>query len=755
MDGHPTVHDDHAHVTFTLMLLVATLLLTERLLGHLRFLVRQGQRAVSGFRTLARPAATAEQAPVTEEEEEPDELCCPITFRMYRDPVMLVTGHTFEREAIVGFWERTPLGNPLGTGDRLQSGKMIINYGVRGQVDKWLEHHPGVTPGGWPSRDIGPRSTQAELDQQTARAEARATGRTTTPLFRQFAHMQNAHVEAHARLEAHFMARRMQREVVARENIAAARQARRLEREGAAAREWEAPAAAADGADAAARAAPARVRLEGALPERAEYLGVYELDRDRLVNGKPCYRKVGDHERMLWFTPHGNGGNGNNQPNWHAGPRRFLGMRHGWLAAIDPAGSPDRIVAEWQLGTAIGEWRRMPELRCVAEAEAPLPDMAPARDGNVPDAVALCLVHDPAHGALPVGTNIRYLGTYELCPELRINGRPTYAKCNDRVRRIWFAEGFWTVGTQDNFGTIRGWLRVPDAATNPSLVRAAWLAATPAGWVAAQPLRCEALNNRPGDGALHGLGGIHVPEPRVAQHRPGWIGVGHRPGMRLRFAVGTLVECRIGAGVWRRGVVTGHYFRERGWRPDQWAPYQVRLDGPEGELVLAPADLDTCIRLPPPPPPQPRHPPLPPPPPPPPGPPPPFEPPPPGPPRRGRGGRGGRGRGGRGRGAQDAAEAEADAEEAAGGDEAARDDEAAGGREDADALQQAIQANHAVAVAELRARREAERAWEAEADAQAAREREEREQGARWWAAGHLADEVIEVEDSEDDEEGT
>ena len=59
-----------------------------------------------------------------------------------------------------------------------------------------------------------------------------------------------------------------------------------------------------------------------------------------------------------------------------------------------------------------------------------------------------------------------------------------------------------------------------------------------------------------------------------------------------------------------------------------------------------------------------------------------------------------------------------------------------------------------MAVAELRARREAERAWEAEADAQAAREREEREQAERWWAAGHLADEVIEVEDSEDDEEG-
>ena len=65
MDGHPTVHDDHAHVTFTLMLLVATLLLTERLLGHLRFLVRQGQRAVSGFRTLARPAAnSAAAAPI-------------------------------------------------------------------------------------------------------------------------------------------------------------------------------------------------------------------------------------------------------------------------------------------------------------------------------------------------------------------------------------------------------------------------------------------------------------------------------------------------------------------------------------------------------------------------------------------------------------------------------------------------------------------------------------------------------------------
>ena len=100
------------------------------------------------------PAAEAEVV-------EPDELMCPISQCLYRDPVMLVSGHTFEKTSVMEFWRRRPLVNPLGTGERLKSAQMIVNYGCRSQVDSWLERHPGYTPEGWTERSVQPRSTQA------------------------------------------------------------------------------------------------------------------------------------------------------------------------------------------------------------------------------------------------------------------------------------------------------------------------------------------------------------------------------------------------------------------------------------------------------------------------------------------------------------------------------------------------------------------------------------------------------------------
>jgi leucine-rich repeat protein SHOC2 len=106
-------------------------------------------------------ASAASASPAAPGPQEPEDLTCPISACLYRDPVMLVSGHTFERASIVEFWRRRPLANPLGTGERLKTAQMIINYGCRSQVDSWLERHPGYVPEGWASREDKRRSTQS------------------------------------------------------------------------------------------------------------------------------------------------------------------------------------------------------------------------------------------------------------------------------------------------------------------------------------------------------------------------------------------------------------------------------------------------------------------------------------------------------------------------------------------------------------------------------------------------------------------
>lgn len=68
----------------------------------------------------------------------------------------------------------------------------------------------------------------------------------------------------------------------------------------------------------------------------------------------------------------------------------------------------------------------------------------------------------------------------------------------------------------------------------------------------------------------------------------------------LRFAIGTKVQCRTGAGddeeAWSNGVVVKHWYREAHWPNGRVAPYQVKLDG--GPRIFAPIDDDLIIREP-------------------------------------------------------------------------------------------------------------------------------------------------------------
>ena len=66
--------------------------------------------------------------------EEPEELLCPITRTMFRDPVIVVeSGHTYERSAILSHFERNGAKDPL-TRCALSSTKVMTIWAMRNVV---------------------------------------------------------------------------------------------------------------------------------------------------------------------------------------------------------------------------------------------------------------------------------------------------------------------------------------------------------------------------------------------------------------------------------------------------------------------------------------------------------------------------------------------------------------------------------------------------------------------------------------------
>ena len=84
----------------------------------------------------------------------PEELTCPITRTMFRDPVMVVeSGHTYERSDVLSHFRRNGAKDPF-TNCALSSTEVMTNWAVRQIVQAWLDEHPGVTPDGWPNREL-------------------------------------------------------------------------------------------------------------------------------------------------------------------------------------------------------------------------------------------------------------------------------------------------------------------------------------------------------------------------------------------------------------------------------------------------------------------------------------------------------------------------------------------------------------------------------------------------------------------------
>ncbi|KAJ1449660.1 hypothetical protein M885DRAFT_534893 [Pelagophyceae sp. CCMP2097] len=76
---------------------------------------------------------------------------------------------------------------------------------------------------------------------------------------------------------------------------------------------------------------------------------------------------------------------------------------------------------------------------------------------------------------------------------------------------------------------------------------------------------------------------VWPPEVEVPQNVP------------LRFLEQARVECCVGRDEWLAGNVVKLWYREPGFPPGFFAPYQVHLD--DGRLIFAPEDSERCIRV--------------------------------------------------------------------------------------------------------------------------------------------------------------
>ena len=108
--------------------------------------------------------------------DEPEELTCPITRAMFRDPVFVAgSGNTYERAAIETFWRAPgPRRDPLTNAEfrRRDDARVFTNWDKRREVSAWLAKHPDRVPEGWPSRDVPPPIAPEDEPSRASRAAA-------------------------------------------------------------------------------------------------------------------------------------------------------------------------------------------------------------------------------------------------------------------------------------------------------------------------------------------------------------------------------------------------------------------------------------------------------------------------------------------------------------------------------------------------------------------------------------------------------
>ena len=125
-------------------------------------------------RTTAEPPATEEEPPPPAIEE-PSHLCCPITHALYRDPVFVPeSGNTYEREAILAFWQQPGTRRDALTNVELNSDALYANFDKRREVASFMAAYPTYVPQGWQARDdIPPVQPGRGAQQQLPRGPRR------------------------------------------------------------------------------------------------------------------------------------------------------------------------------------------------------------------------------------------------------------------------------------------------------------------------------------------------------------------------------------------------------------------------------------------------------------------------------------------------------------------------------------------------------------------------------------------------------
>lgn len=89
---------------------------------------------------------TKPSSSTADRDEEPEHLCCPITREMFRDPVTVSSGHTYERGAIFEHLRKDNL-DPL-TRENLSDSRLVASWTVRKCVEEWLRKNPNRAPEG-------------------------------------------------------------------------------------------------------------------------------------------------------------------------------------------------------------------------------------------------------------------------------------------------------------------------------------------------------------------------------------------------------------------------------------------------------------------------------------------------------------------------------------------------------------------------------------------------------------------------------
>ena len=112
--------------------------------------------ASSGVRTRRSASARGDlpDAPDADLDAEPEELLCPITRTVFRDPVVVVdSGHTYERSAILSHF-RAQRGQGPAHASRPEQHEGDDELGDAKRGSGLAGQAPGVTPDGWDSREL-------------------------------------------------------------------------------------------------------------------------------------------------------------------------------------------------------------------------------------------------------------------------------------------------------------------------------------------------------------------------------------------------------------------------------------------------------------------------------------------------------------------------------------------------------------------------------------------------------------------------